>query len=845
VTIPSPRLWPSAAPNRPRRSHLIALGLFLTCAALAFLLATPARAALPGDFDPSFGTAGKVQLQLGRHPTAPGSWANAIALRPDGKFILGGIAGDPDAQDANEFMLARLNPDGSLDHSFGSDGSVQLQLADPVSVSHVFQSGQDLSGIEAIALQPDGKIIAAGYAQVNENANDWPEFAIARLTADGTLDPTFGSGGVVHISVNQPGSRTQSVALQADGKIVAAGWADYDARGIDSDPEFAVVRLNPDGRLDSSFGVGGKVLAQLGQGSGLQFPQSGARSLVIQPDGRLAVAGWANDTVGNARFALARFNRDGTPDTTFGSNGTLVVQVSESTTSPASGIGSLALQPDGKLIAGGGAADPNSTAFSPAEVALARFNPDGGLDATFGSGGKVLVQMGDGDSPISGLYQIALQRDGKIVGAGVAGPDPTDGPSTYGFLVARFNSNGSVDSGFGAGGKVTVQMGVQDRTFPPWSNGRALALQPDKKIVVAGLGTYPNNSSQIGVIRVFGAPAPTASFDFAPASPQTGEGVTFTSTATDPDGSIVRTEWDFGQGFEDGAAQATHTFPRAGTYPVSLRVTDSEGQTATVTKQVSVADRPPTAVFSYAPSSPKTGEAVSFDGAASSDPDGAVSSYSWDFGDGSSATGATPSHAYAAAGSYTVRLTVTDDSGSVSQADAVVTAGDPSGSRPSAGEGEAERPSGSGDTQLASGLGGADAGGIGGVGGSGDGPSGSSRSSPGGSMSVPPGQSLASLLKRGLRVTVGCPVRCSASVDVLLIARTTGRSRRAGTAAAVTLARTRAQLASGTTTIYAKPVRGARRRLGRARHLGVTVRVRLAPAGGVATVLTRRVTLRG
>jgi uncharacterized delta-60 repeat protein len=667
MTTQSQPGWNASAPNQRGRRAPRALWLLVALCASLTLLPPTAQAANAGDFDPSFATGGQLRLQLGRDPTVPGSWANDVALQPDGKLVLGGAAGDPDAQDANEFMIARLHPNGTLDTTFGTDGSVQLQLADALAISHTVQNGRDLSSVYAVAIQPDGKIIAAGSAVVGETppADDHQEFALARFNPDGTLDPNFGSNGIVHVQPNQPGAEIHDIDLQPDGKIVAAGLAQDDTTNDNIiDLAFAAVRLNPDGTLDPSFGNAGKIVTQLGTGLLPSRPDSRAHSMVIQPDGRIVLAGSATDMLGNDEFALARFNPDGTADTSFSDDGRIRIQVSDPGLSPGSYVSSLALQGDGKLIAAGAARDSDSDARDPWQVALARFSADGALDTSFGSQGKALVQMADPeDSPFSGLNDIALQPDGKIVGAGLAGPSPQDDFPAYGFLVARFNVNGSIDNSFGTAGKVTAQMGEQDPVMGRFSTASALALQPDKKIVAAGFGTYPGPSNQIGVVRVFGRPGPVASFDFAPAAPRTGEAVTFSSTSSVAGGSIVRTEWDFGEGFHDGPAQISHTFTSSGSHDVFLRVTGSDGQTATVTRQVAVANRAPLAAFGFAPSAPKTGESVAFDGSGSSDPDGSLVGYAWEFGDGASGSGAGPSHVYAQAGSYTVKLTVTDDDG--------------------------------------------------------------------------------------------------------------------------------------------------------------------------------------
>jgi len=166
--------------------------------------------------------------------------------------------------------------------------------------------------------------------------------------------------------------------------------------------------------------------------------------------------------------------------------------------------------------------------------------------------------------------------------------------------------------------------------------------------------------SATGTVTVVDEP-PVAALAVGTASPEAGQPVAFDgSSSSDGDGSIVGYAWNFGDGHGESGPTPTHAFAQPGTYTVTLTVTDSDGQHAGATRSVTVLDEPPTAAFGAAPAVPIPGQPVSFDGSGSGDPDGAIASYAWDFGDGATGTGAAPTHAYQAAGTYTVRLSVVD-----------------------------------------------------------------------------------------------------------------------------------------------------------------------------------------
>src|SRR5215468_3450092 len=251
-------------------------------------------------------------------------------------------------------------------------------------------------------------------------------------TQSGTLDATFGTGGEVTTNFGSSAG-AGNVAIQPDGKLVVAGTISQNGR-----TDFAVSRYNTDGTLDAGFGVGGKVTTDFFDGYDV------GSGVVIQADGKIVVGG----TVGTnpfADFGLARYNSNGTLDTTFGTGG----KVNASFFDPISGghisanAYSLALQPDGKIVQSGEANIKGGNSFG-----LVRYNSNGTLDPTFGSGGKVTTDFFAPGQTISFAFanSITIQPDGKIIAAGDSGIN-----EAHDFVLARYNSDGTLDPTFGTG----------------------------------------------------------------------------------------------------------------------------------------------------------------------------------------------------------------------------------------------------------------------------------------------------------------------------------------------------------------------------------------------------------
>jgi len=294
----------------------------------------------------------------------------------------------------------------------------------------------------ALAVQADGKLVAAGMGF-------GVDFALARYNPDGSLDSSFGTGGTVTTDFFGSNDEANALVVQADGKLVTAGETMTEASDID----VALARYNPDGSLDSSFGTGGKVTTDFAGG----FDQ--ANALVMQADGKLVAAGKTG--ISPSQVILARYNPDGSLDSSFGTGGQVTTEVS--------GIDqafALAVQADGKLVAAG-------IAGNPTDFALFRYNPNGSLDSTFGTGGTVITDFGGSSDQANALV---VRRDGKLVAAG----QTHSATGAFDFALARYNPNGSVDSTFGRGGMVITDIGSST------DQANALAVQADGRLVAAG-----------------------------------------------------------------------------------------------------------------------------------------------------------------------------------------------------------------------------------------------------------------------------------------------------------------------------------------------------------------------
>lgn len=401
-----------------------------------------------GTLDTTFGAnnSGKITLAVGRVVDGVDAATGQIVLKSG--FALAGYRGF--SEGGYDFAAAHFTSTGVIDNSFGTNGLLLADVSDPPSQAR------------AVAVQPDGKIIAAGHASYQTNSTRYDRFALARLNPDGSLDASFGSNGKQTVTLgSQEDDDAYAAAVQPDGKIIVAGSA---ANGN----MLALLRYNADSSTDLSFGSNG--LATLVVGNGNDVPNR----IQFQPDGKIVVAGYANDSTGNSHFAVARFTTNGLPDATFGTAGQVVTSVAIE--DEAFGAGIL---PDGKIVLGGFSA----SSASAINFAAVRYTTNGVPDSSFGFAGRTTANVGGGTLDIG--YAMALQPDGKILLAGGAGFGTAPGFSAGGqayVALLRLNTNASIDTSFASGGSVITQVGADNYDY-----ATSLTLQPDGKILVAGV----------------------------------------------------------------------------------------------------------------------------------------------------------------------------------------------------------------------------------------------------------------------------------------------------------------------------------------------------------------------
>ncbi len=330
-------------------------------------------------------------------------------------------------------LLLRLAVCLALFSLFASGASAAAGDLDPAFNGTGFVSTDIVTKDEALALaiQRDGKIIAAGFSTGIGTAKD---FTLVRYNTNGTRDISFGVGGkvITHAVAGNQNDSLSAIALQADGNIVVAGAADVSGGNSD----FVVARyISATGSLDPSFGAGGLVISALSSKNDIPS------ALIIQPDQHILVGGSSD---GN--FALARYNPNGTPDTTLNGSGFVTTDFGKNDLAHA-----MLLQPDDKIVLGGETdANPTGTDF-----ALARYTKTGALDPTFGSGGKVTTNFSLHSNEF--INALALQTGGEIVAAGRTNSNISD------FALARYTSAGLLDATFGGGdGFISTNVGPGD-----------------------------------------------------------------------------------------------------------------------------------------------------------------------------------------------------------------------------------------------------------------------------------------------------------------------------------------------------------------------------------------------
>lgn len=489
------------------RKHLS----FLVLPIVFFIMIVPAMAA-DGDLDTNFSADGRIMTDF----AGDTDLGLSMAIQDNGRIV---VAGYSDNGADNDIAVVRYLSDGSLDTSFSLDGKVTTDTL-----------GTEESGY-AVAIQNDGKIVVAGIVENGPNR----DFSVLRYNSSGALDTTFDADGHLETDVTGNDDFCYAVAIQDDGKIVAAGPVNSGA-----DWDFAVVRYQSDGTLDNTFDTDGMATTDL-TGNDDQV-----QSVVIQDDGKILVAGYANNGADND-FALVRYLSDGSLDTSFDTDGIVITDLGQFEAGHA-----VALQDDGKILVAGMLDDGSDQ-----DVLVIRYNADGSLDTTFGTDGHVIMDLASDDED---TYAVAVQMDGKIVVAGYEGSG-----AGRDFFVVRYLSDGSLDTDFNTDGMVTTDFAGGD------TRAKSIALQDDGDIVVAGYA-HSGTDYDFAVARYVGDDTPPQVSSTDPA-----EG------AVDQDvGAAVSAE--FSESLDDSTVSETSFTLSSPSGDVSGAVTyDQDSRTATFT----------------------------------------------------------------------------------------------------------------------------------------------------------------------------------------------------------------------------------------------------------------------
>ena len=396
---------------------------------------------LPPGLDPTFGSGGRVSTPVGAGK------AEAVLIQKDGRIV---TAGRRVFNGGVDFALTRHDSHGNLDMGFGTGGIVTTNLGTPSDEAF------------DMAAHPAGGFVVVGRTDATGTNRD---FGVVRYKDDGTRDMSFSGDGIVTTDFAGQPDQANAVAVQPDGKIVVAGQATTGGSTL-ADGDFALARYNTDGTPDMSFDGDGLVLTDLGTTADV------ARAVAIRPDGRIVVAGTADGDV-----ALVRYTDKGEVDESFGDHGKRVTDFGSDDFA-----NGLALTGDGHILVAG----HTLGAGLDLDFALARYTAEGELDTAFGTGGIVKTDFGGDDF----AENLTVQPDGRIV---VVGRDSS--ATILDMAVVRYRDDGSLDSGFGAGGKVTADFHGKGEF------GQDVAIQPDGKIVAAGY-TANGTDMEFALIRI-------------------------------------------------------------------------------------------------------------------------------------------------------------------------------------------------------------------------------------------------------------------------------------------------------------------------------------------------------
>jgi len=464
------------------RSNLVrGVPIVLGCAVLLASWSLSAHAD-PGDLDPSFGGFSYDGIAY-RYGYPMGSdKRRGMAIQPDGRIVMAGYTG-------LGILVMRDLPNGTPDPTFGGGDGVATHQHPTIQTRAT-----------CVAVQADGKIVVAGWANTNP-----ADYVLARLTPGGDLDPSFGSGGWVFTDFSIDTDQAYAIVIQSDGKIIAAGRS-----LVGGDYDFSAARYNPNGSLDTSFNGDGRIT--FGYGGFGSDANEACYAITLDGEGRLVMVGGKTGDAFSGVFKTARLTTDGELDPLYNTSGKKHFDMGDLGTA----ANAVAIAPDGKIVVAG---SQNYTVESKGYVA--RLNPNGSLDGSLDGDGKVQV------SDNMNIWSVVLQPDGKIVLLGNSPVTPSEAPIAF----MRLEPDGSPDPTFGFNGYFGDGLGG-------YCAGYALARMPDGRLIAYGakgqdhvlMRLWPNTTFDVGGKQAIGFDTP----GFGPGTYAIGYGL-----ADQPDGKLI------------------------------------------------------------------------------------------------------------------------------------------------------------------------------------------------------------------------------------------------------------------------------------------------------------------
>ncbi|WP_169973882.1 FG-GAP-like repeat-containing protein [Tautonia rosea] len=420
-----------------------------------------------------------------------------MAVQADGGSVLVGTisrAGNDD------FVVIRFEPNGQLDTSFGTMGMTII----------AFDLGANESDrAQGVAVQPDGKILVVGPVEQPGGQRD---FGIARLEANGQIDLQFGIAGRIVVGFNRSPIVTEqddiarAVVVQPDGKILVVGSVD----DLGDENDFGLVRLNPDGALDSTFAESGRAVIAFDLGASAEDQDDDATGVAVQSDGRIVVTGSVRTMQRHRDFGFARLRPEGDLDLSFGQNGKVVLGFDLGSTPDRrhDDPTALVIQPDGKVVAAGTILRDNGQS----DFGILRLNANGTPDPSFGQNGRVHVNVGAGDRDLA--VALAHQGDGRLLVAGDV--QSARGDSDFG--VIQLSSTGQLVGTFGQNGRVIIPFNLGPRSFDH-DRTRGAGLDGNGALLVAGQVDDGQGDLLAGITRLFVDRSPTTVLRVGPVVP--------------------------------------------------------------------------------------------------------------------------------------------------------------------------------------------------------------------------------------------------------------------------------------------------------------------------------------